>query len=332
MAKKPKIKEESYKKRRDKPVGITEKVINILKILNLIEQGKAPSAKALAEECEVSERSIYRYLNILSSVVPIVYDPKKKGYRLENEKALRVIPLEREELALLSSLMDFLSKSGKDLSVVLKGVIDKLFACTKDGSLSGESVYKFLTTSPTETKFFNEISKALLEQRQVKIVYHSLNTDDVTERLIDPLGMLYLDGVWFVFAYCHLREDYRTFSLDRIREIEILNVMFKKPEGFNLEDRISESWGVWEGERVTVKVRFSKEIANVIRRKPKWHPSQKTEIMDDGSLELTFNVSGVDEIKWWIYSFIPHVRVISPEKLREQFIQDLQKTLKENNL
>lgn len=331
MAKKPKIKEESYKKRKDKPAGITEKVINILKILNLIEQGKAPSVKTLAEECEVSERSVYRYLNILSSIVPIVYDPKKKGYRLENEKALKVIPLEKEELALISSLMDFLLKSGRELSLVFKGLLDKLFTCTKDGSVSTESVYKFITPSQGETKLFREVSRGLMEQRQIKIIYHSLNTDEVTERIIDPYGMLYYDGIWFVFAYCHLREDYRTFALDRIKELEILNTHFKKPEDFKLNETLSESWGLWQGDIKTVKVRFSKDISEVILRKPKWHPSQKTEIKDDGSVELTFNVSGIDEIKWWLYSWIPHVKVLYPEELREQLIGDLKKALSENN-
>ncbi len=76
MPKKPSIKKEALNKRKEKPQGIGEKVINILKILNLIEQDRHPTVKELAQICEVSERSIYRYLYILNQVVPIVYDPK----------------------------------------------------------------------------------------------------------------------------------------------------------------------------------------------------------------------------------------------------------------
>jgi predicted DNA-binding transcriptional regulator YafY len=127
--KRPRIKRSSFNRRRDKPAGITEKVINILKILNLIEQGKAPSVRILSEVCEVSERSIYRYLNILYSIVPIFYDSKLGGYRFENERALKVIPFEKKEIALLSSLMDLISKSGKDIQKTFKGIIEKIYIC-----------------------------------------------------------------------------------------------------------------------------------------------------------------------------------------------------------
>ncbi len=71
MPKKPSIKKGSTKQRKEKPQGVAEKVINILKILNLNEQDKHPTVKELAQICEVSERSIYRYLYILNQVVPI---------------------------------------------------------------------------------------------------------------------------------------------------------------------------------------------------------------------------------------------------------------------
>lgn len=93
MAGKQNIKKESMQNKRQKPTGIAEKVINIMKILNLIERGKHPSAKELAERLEVSERSIYRYLYVINQIVPVVYDSKLGGYRLTNPEARRIIPV-----------------------------------------------------------------------------------------------------------------------------------------------------------------------------------------------------------------------------------------------
>jgi len=331
--KKVRIRSSSLNKRRDKPAGITEKVINILKILNLIEQGKAPSVKTLSEVCEVSERSIYRYLNILYNIVPIVYDPKLGGYRLENEKALRVIPFEKKEIALLSSLMDLLSKSGKDIYKTFKDIIEKIYICQKDreSPSTTSEVFHFIGSFRGESKWVDEIARAIIDSKQLMIKYHAINTDEITERLIDPYGLVFYDGLWFVYAYCHLREDYRLFATDRIKELEILKTGFLKPEGFSLRERLSHCWGIWEGEVKTVTVRFSKDIAPVIMRKEKWHPSEERKVFEDGSIELTFRVSGLQEIKWWIYSWIPHVEVIAPEELRKEFILDLQKALSRYN-
>ncbi len=323
------IKRSSLNKRRDKPAGITEKVINILKILNLIEQGKAPSIKTLSEVCEVSERSIYRYLNVLYNIVPIVYDSRLRGYRLENEKALRFIPFEKKEIALLSSLMDLLSKSGKDVQKTFKGIIEKIYICQKDTIPS--QIYHFVSSSSGDSRWLDEIARAIIDSKQLRIKYHAINTDEVTERVIDPYGLVFYDGLWFVYAYCHLREDYRFFATDRIKELETLKTGFLKPEGFSLRERLSHCWGIWEGDLKTVKVKFLKEIAPVIMRKERWHPSEERKVFEDGTIELTFRVSGLEEIKWWIYSWIPHVEVIEPEELRKEFILDLRKALSIHN-
>jgi len=330
--KRPRIKRSSLNKRRDKPAGIVEKVINILKILNLIEQDKAPSVRTLSEVCEVSERSIYRYLNILYSIVPIVYDSKLGGYRFENERALKVIPFEKKEIALLSSLMDLISKSGKDIQKTFKGIIEKIYICQdKEHAYTPREVFHFITSSTGDSRWLDEITRAVIDSKQLRIKYHAINTGEITERLIDPYGLVFYDGLWFIYAYCHLRGDYRLFATDRIKELETLKTGFLKPEGFSLKESLSLCWGLWEGEIKTVTVRFSKEIAPVIMRKEKWHPTEERKIFEDGSIELTFRVSGLEEIKWWIYSWIPHIEVIAPQELREQLNHDLKEALSRNS-
>jgi predicted DNA-binding transcriptional regulator YafY len=72
--------------------------------------------------------------------------------------------------------------------------------------------------------------------------------------------------------------------------------------------RISPGWARWVGEKV-------------------WHESQKVTKLSNGSLEITFRVAGLDEIKRWILSFGPEAAVLEPEKLKEMVRKDLAKNL-----
>lgn len=330
MPKKPKIKKEALNKRKEKPQGIGEKVINILKILNLIEQDRHPTVKELAQICEVSERSIYRYLYILNQVVPIVYDPKLGGYTFENPHALKSITVEKEELAVILTLNDMLKKSAPSLSEKLMSLMEKI---NPVGKKPHGQIHHYLPNIQTELDIekFNIISEAALERMQLMIKYHSINTDEVTERLIDPYGLIFHDGLWFVYAYCHLRQDTRTFAIDRIIEIKQMKTKFNIPEGFTLREKLKQSWFIWEAEPVEVKVKFSKDVAELIKRKPKWHHSEQRTENPDGTITLTFTVSGTDEIKWWLYSWIPHFEIIEPVTLKETMKEELKKALERIN-
>lgn len=259
--------------------------------------GKHPSARELAEKLEVSERSIYRYLYVINQIVPIVYDSKLGGYRLSNPEAKRVIPVTNREIALLLTIEDFLNKSSTSLARTFRSVMRKIMFAGKKPTQQPFILLKTPSISIDEEKF-NEITEAALNHEQILIKYHSINTGEITERLIDPYGLLFHDNLWFLYAYCHLRSDFRTFALDRIKEIKRINTKFEPLQGFSLPERLSQSWAIWEGEPVKVRVRFSKEVAELIKRKPKWHPSEERGKHEEGTLEFTFTVSAKEEIKW----------------------------------
>lgn len=328
MAEKPEKKFPQGKKRK-KLTGIAEKVINIMKILNLIERGRHPNVKQLAEKLEVSERSVYRYLYIINQIVPIVYDQKLGGYRFENPDARRVIFASNKEVALVLSLDEFLRRASPSLSKIFRNLINKaMIAGERAEHKPMPILFSNLQGSSVDREKFDLITDAILSKEQLRIKYHSINTKELTERLIDPYGLIFHDNLWFLYAYCHLREDYRTFALDRIREIENIGTKFEIVQGFSLRERLSRSWFIWEAEPVKVRVKFSSDIAEFIKRKPKWHPSEERVENPDGTVELRFTVSGKDEIKWWLYSWLPHIELLEPESLKEEMTSELSRAIK----
>jgi len=87
------------------------------------------------------------------------------------------------------------------------------------------------STPPSEVVLTTMSSAAQLQQR-VHIHYHPPQGED-TERGFDPYGLTYYLQRWYAVGYCHLRQDLRSFRLDRITHIDILNAHFKRPEGFD---------------------------------------------------------------------------------------------------
>jgi len=84
------------------------------------------------------------------------------------------------------------------------------------------------------------------------------------------------------------------------------------------------SFKVMHDEVHTVKVRISPGWARWVGEKI-WHESQKAKKNGDGSLDLTFRVAGLDEIKRWVLSFGPEAQVLEPKKLKEMLLKDLRK-------
>ncbi|MCX8028223.1 MAG: transcriptional regulator [Thermodesulfovibrionales bacterium] len=317
-------------KRRDKPAGIAEKVINLLKIINLIEQGNCPSLKRLAEETEVSERSVYRYLNIINFIVPIVFDRQKGGYRFQRQDIKRVIPLSNKEIALLSALSDITRQLGEPLQTTYQGILTRLNSTVREETKEQSPIDIKIPTAVTKgSEYIIEIMEAITRQRQVEMTYHSINTDEITERVVDPYRLTFHEGVWFMYGYCHLRGDYQWFALDRIKNLKILHSNYQKADEREIEKRVRQSWGIRTGEITEVRVRFSQEVAELINRRPSWHESEQREILPSGEIELTFTVSGTEEIKWWIYSWIPYVKVIKPESLKEEIKKDITRFMAE---
>jgi predicted DNA-binding transcriptional regulator YafY len=139
---------------------------------------------------------------------------------------------------------------------------------------------------------------------------------------------VFYEGVWILIGYCHLRKEIRSFAIDRIIDLKERFLYFQISGDFDLEEYISSSWGVIHEEPVNITVRFKADVAEFILRKEKWHPSEQRKVLPNGEIELTFTIAGVNEIKHWIYSWLPNVEVIEPYWLRKQIRKELARSVK----
>jgi predicted DNA-binding transcriptional regulator YafY len=325
---KPIIRDNKKTKPPRKPVGMAEKVLRLLEILNKIDQGEYPSPKSLAREFGITPRTVHRYIEQIYSIYPIEYDAEKKGYRFSGRNTLKKLQLSEEEKLLLLFMGDSVKHMGGPLKDSYQRLISKLSVNT--GTTPIASASPFIVNVPNSNdsemlqKNLSIIAEAVLNKKSVDIRYEAVHSREITERRVDPYGLVFSDGNWLMVGFCHFDRDIRKFDLDRILEIKVSWLKFKSDD-FDLQQYIDERWGLYDGEKTVVKVRFEKEISHLITRKKKWHPSEERTILPSGDVELSFTVAGTEKLKKWLYTWIPNVKMIEPRWMREEMTKDLKK-------
>jgi len=318
-----------------KPAGISEKVIRLLEIYTMIAHGKYPSIASLTEHFGVTERTIFRYLEQINIIDAVEFDKERNGYRFTDGDRIKKLRLDDQEMITLFTAGEALAHLGTAFRTKFQGVLVKMFS-SSDKFAEKEKI-PIIVKTPNAT--INEkiqdclmtISLCMKEKRSVSIVYRAKGAKEATERIVDPYGLVFYDGVWILIGYCHLRKELRSFAVDRIIGLTGRFLYFEIRGGFDLDEYIAGSWGVIHEELVTILLRFKATVSEFILRKEKWHPSEKRKRLSSGDIELTFTVAGVNEIKRWIYSWFPNVEVIKPAWLRKQVQEELRLSIKEHS-
>lgn len=314
--------------------GLSEKLINVLNIYTMIAQKRYPSVNQLADNFNVSRRTVYRYLEMIGDVDQIELDKERNGYKFTHGDRIKKLQLSEDEFLLLLAFGSAVSHLGSPLRDNFKKFTEKMVNIATPPSPKGTAPIMIRIPDAIEDEnfdhYFKTISICAEERRSIDIVYTTRDSKEVNERRVDPYGLVFHDGSWILIGYCHLRKDMRHFALDRISQLKGTNLYFKVKDDFDLEKSLSHSWGVYAEKEVRVTVRFARDVADLITRKKRWHPSEERKILPDGDVELSFTVAGAHEIKKWIYTWLPYAEVVKPKRFRERVNKELSVSAKKH--
>lgn len=293
----------------------------VLHVLRAIQERPGLTARAVAGECGLGERTVYRYVALLRRAgVPIVCD---RGYRCDDNLALAAINLNLPEaLALVLAGQHF--ASGKPpLGSPMRQALDKLLTVLPENLRrtakgAGQRVLMGQEGPIDYSAFgarFGVIDNAVKERLSLSLLYRSLKGNKVSKRLVDPYGMVFRQGFWYLAAYCRERRDMRLFRIDRILKLQPSTETFARRDGFSLAGYMADAWRVEKGRAQEVKVRF-RGIAKRLVEEAKWHPSQRIVEQDGDTVVATYRVGGRREIATWLLGFGGEAEVLAPLELR----------------
>lgn len=223
---------------------------NMLAVLWLLRSRRRMTAHQLAGELEVSVRTVYRYIDDLcASGVPVLADSGHDGgYSLPDSFRGAPLVFEPDELAALSHAALFawaaghpsnealgtaLAKVGRNLTPEQKRELDRQTATL--------AVADRLRGGPVDP-WLSGLQQAAADGATVELQYLKPEAAAVERRTVDPYGVAFRSGYWYLVGFCHGRQALREFRIDRVRALARTGARFERPPGFRIQEEFSDDW------------------------------------------------------------------------------------------
>jgi predicted DNA-binding transcriptional regulator YafY len=212
----------------------TSRLSRLTAIVTLLQSKKLITATELAKKFDISVRTVYRDIRALEDAgIPILTE-EGKGYTLMEGYKLPPVMFTEEEANALITAEQFILKN-KDASLIknYSNAINKIRAVlqytTKDkvDLLSQRIVIGQNFKNVTTSNFLADIQKALTHFYVIKLLYTGTKDHKPIERLVEPFAIYNsTEENWILIAWCKLRNDFRTFRLDRMQQMQITDAHF----------------------------------------------------------------------------------------------------------
>jgi predicted DNA-binding transcriptional regulator YafY len=304
-----------------------KKLDRIVAILIQLQSGKVVKAQDMAKRFEVSLRTIYRDIRTLEATGVPVYGEAGSGYSLVEGYRLPPVMFTREEaesfIAAEKLMLQFtdkeLGKHYQSAAFKLRSVLHSF-----DKARINQLESNILIQPPSE-KLFNErlpdtlsvLFRSIADKTQVELMYKTFNSEEITSRKIEPVGVFHDNNQWYIMGYCHLRKDYRQFRTDRIQDIKNTLLEFSKIHQ-PLEHYLKAKK---EHPTTPVKIRVDKSIAKYVNYDRKYHGFISESEIDD-QIEMNFMCPSVnDGFARWFLMYADYAEIIEPISLKNRILQ-----------
>lgn len=319
-------------------MGRTERLYIIQRLLN--NQQAIPLSRFL-ETLEVSKATFKRDLEYLRDRLgaPIVWDAEASGYRLDIKSNQQIHPLpglwlnEGEVFALLTGI-ELLGaiEPAPLIGTQIKPIRERLEKILELGQYSTADIRQRIRlvtmgSRQTSSEFFQVIAHALLSRKRLKLKHFGRLDAKITEREVSPQRLVYYRDNWYLDAFCHLRDDIRSFAVDAIeRADEIEKSAVSVDEGV-LTTELDAGYGIFSGGTTKIAIlKFSPFRARWVARE-QWHKDQQGTLQADGSYLLEVPYFDDRELMHDILRQGSQVDVLGPEELKIRVKQELQTML-----
>lgn len=214
----------------------------LFQIVQLLRGKSVVTAAAIAEHLEVSLRTIYRDMDDLSaSGVPIRAEAGV-GYALEKGFDLPPLMFTRDELEALIAGARLVGGWGDAaLKKASAAALEKIEQVLPHTLRSRADLALFAPDFLSNDRLWEpmaDLRRALREKRKFSLSY-TTEAGKQSTRVLRPLGLYYWGRVWTLVAWCELRDDFRHFRIDRMRDWQVLPDSFVTEAGKTLEEYIA---------------------------------------------------------------------------------------------
>lgn len=223
----------------------------VLAVLELLQSQRRISGAELAERLEVDRRTIRRYIAVLEELgVPVTTEQGRfggymlvPGYKLPpmmftDEEALAI------SLGTLAARELGLAKAAPAINSV-EAKLDRVMPDKLKTRVRGIRSTTKLMLPPADVMLDERalvtLTRAIQAEQRVEFGYQPAGQKS-TKREVDPYGLTFWHGHWYLSGLCHLRHALRSFRLDRMHQVQALPAQFRRPENFNAAEHLMHSF------------------------------------------------------------------------------------------
>jgi len=285
------------------------KINRLLEIVTMLLNRETVTAKELADRFEVSTRTIYRDIEVLSSAGVPVYTNKGNsgGISLLEDYTLNKALLSKSESeGLLLAIKTMGATSYPEADAILEK-IGSIFKSNKAHDWI-EVDFEGWSSKVNEQDRFSKIRDAIINKKVISFDYVNGNGDK-SSRSAEPVKLIFNAYTWYLIAYCLKRNSHRMFRLSRIKNVQITNRHFIEREIPEYEKQAT-----CHALLVDLKLRCDGKVLNRLYDTFDGECISKN---NDGSYDLTVTIPEEEWVYGYILSFGKHAEVLEPEHIRE---------------
>ncbi|MCR8634576.1 helix-turn-helix transcriptional regulator [Paenibacillus radicis (ex Xue et al. 2023)] len=296
------------------------KTARMFSILIYLLKKKLVSADELANEFEVSKRTIYRDMDALSAIgIPIIsYLGKNGGFTLIDNYQLDKFTFNEEEkkfllegLTLKSELFD-----NNQLSVLQRKI--ELLKENKEEfhsniTITSSTLHRESIEEETKLKI-KKVLSVIDEGYKICIQYVS-QTANISSRIIQPLKLNFMNGSWYLEAFCESKKALRLFKLTRIRSMEV--ILDNTRNVYTVENEYLTPKSVKVEEIILL---FSKSELGKLYD---FFTEDEISILEDGSIKVAFHYDSAKNVLPFLLMFGRHVKILSPLWLKHEYRNEI---------
>lgn len=304
-----------------------ERVVRLHRLLRVNRTGI--SVERAMEETESSRATVYRDIAFLRDALgaPVEVDAQTHQFKYQpSEQAVFELPglwLSPDEIyalliarqALASQSEGALAEALGDLGPRLKSVVGERIEHLARIRVLRQGSRRLDDTS------FRAVTGALLDRRRISFSYKARSTGDASVRTVSPQRLTHYRDNWYLDALDHDKRGLRSFALDRISAVQLLETPAEDWPEAGLDEHFAASYGIFSGPaRAWATIRFSSHAARWVADE-RWHAQQKGRFLADGRYELQLPFGNARELLMDVLRYGPDAEVVAPISLREEMKQ-----------
>jgi predicted DNA-binding transcriptional regulator YafY len=286
-----------------------------------LQSKKVVKAEEMSDRFEISLRTVYRDVKALMEAGVPIGSEAGKGYFIVDGYHLPPVMFTQDEASSMIMAGKFVEKmTDKSVRKAFESAMYKIKAVMSEAEkdhLDHLQSHIEVYVSPRSAQnqgefpdhFMTEIQRAVVQKQVLKLDYIS-NTEELTQREVEPIGLFYYSAAWHLIAWCRLRNGYRDFRADRIKELKNTTQNF---EGRNLLSLQEYFQSMFQSNQGLIKaiVLFDK---TALRGRPVYGSISQTDL--GTKIRAEFMMDSVNHMARWLMMFGASAEVEEPESLK----------------